>query len=396
MRRPYLAIVAGTFLAFNANAGQDYGAQASEQLLLDGLRDLSSNRLESAAENLRSLTDQRPDFRLAQLIYGDLMMAHSGRLDQVGSKKMTDPKLLDGLLSEARMRVLTEKEKPDANMLPSALIKAASNQRYIVIMDTRLSRLFVFENRKGIPVLVKDYYASYGRGGIRKQKRGDLKTPTGVYFVTGRLSDAQLPQRYGSGALPVNYPNVWDKRNKRTGSGIWLHGSPFESYTRPPKASEGCISLSNPDFVELNNLVDVKNTPVLVGDNISWMPREDWFEQREAYTALVDSWKDSWQSQNHQQYIANYSTAYKDDRHDYKTFSSHKKRVNTAKKFIEIGVDNLSIYRYPDEPDLMVVTFEQSYRSNNYKSDGIKRQYWRLEDGSWKIAYEGKPSRGIP
>lgn len=395
MLKRLLPTIAFTAVATSTFAAQDYGVQASEKFLLDGLRDLRENRLESALENLRSLTAQRPDYRLAQLIYGDLMQAHTGPLKQVGSEKVTDSKLLDGLMSEARVRLLTEQEKPGANMLPSTLIKTAANQRYIILMDTRLSRLFVFQNKAGVPVLVKDYYASYGRGGVGKVKRGDLKTPVGVYFVTGRLSDSQLPQRYGSGALPVNYPNVWDKRQKRTGSGIWVHGSPFESYTRPPKASEGCISLSNPDFQELNELVDAANTPVIVGDNISWMNKGDWQQQKAQYDELITGWRDAWQSRNHRDYIQYYSKTYKDSKHNFQRFNAHKRRVNSAKTFINVDLDNLSIYRYPDEP-LMVVTFNQRYTSNNYKSEGIKRQYWKLEQGRWKIAYEGEPSKGVP
>lgn len=394
----FLPIIASSTLIMSvtAQAEQQYGVQVSEKLLLDGLRDLRENRLEDALENIRTITSQRPDYRLAQLIYGDLMLAQSTPLNKVGSEKVTDTKFIDGLLSEARMRLLTEQEKPGPNMLPSSLVRVAPNQKHIIMVDIRLSRLFLFENRNGVPVLIRDYYASYGRGGTGKLKRGDLKTPLGVYFVTGRLSDAQLPQRYGSGALPMNYPNVWDKRNKRTGSGIWVHGSPFESYTRPPKASEGCISLSNPDFNELDNIVDVSNTPVIVGNNINWMSKTDWLKQRLAYTTLVESWRDAWQKRDHQRYISYYSSEFDDGKHNYKSFSSYKKRVNGSKSFIQVGLDNMSIYRYPDQKDLMVVSFDQKYRSDNYSSKDNKRQYWTQEHGQWKIAYEGAPSKGIP
>ena len=32
----------------------------------------------------------------------------------------------------------------------------------------------------------------------------------------------------GDGAFPLNYPNEWDRRLNKTGSGIWLHGTPLE------------------------------------------------------------------------------------------------------------------------------------------------------------------------
>jgi hypothetical protein len=38
---------------------------------------------------------------------------------------------------------------------------------------------------------------------------------------------------------------------------------------------------------------------------------------------------------------------------------------------------------------MVVVTFDQDYRSNNLSNVMKKRQYWMKEDGAWKIVYEG-------
>ncbi|MCV6587898.1 MAG: L,D-transpeptidase family protein [Marinobacterium sp.] len=392
MFRHTISAVGIALVAMHTSAA-GYGEQANEELLMNGLRDLRENRLEDAAASLRKLTDQRPDFRVAQMIYGDLMMAHSQPLEQVG-KQVNDDKLLKGFLHEVQMRVLHEQEKPGHDMLPAALLKLADNQQHVMVMDTRLSRLFLFRNNNGVPELIKDYYASYGRGGIGKRKQGDLKTPLGVYFITGRIPDSALPARYGSGALPINYPNVWDKRLKRTGNGIWLHGSPSASYTRPPLASEGCLSLSNPNFLEVDQIVDIVNTPFIIGQNIRWMPKADWLRQQAHFSAVVEQWRSDWESLEHDRYSAHYSPEFSDGKRRYKSFLRHKQRVNSSKDFIEVGLENLSLYRYPDQPGLMVASFTQHYRSSNYHGDSLKRQYWQFEHGQWKIVYEGKPSKG--
>lgn len=373
-----------------------YGvSEGNEELLLSGLKNLSSHELDSALSDLKQLTERRPDFRLAQLVYADILAAQAaGR--PLSADSGNHRKQIDSLISEAKARLLMDMEKPSINMVPADMLKMAPSQKHAIVVDTRLSRLFLFENREGIPVLVDDFYASYGRGGVDKIKRGDLKTPLGVYFITGRLEDEKLPSRYGSGALPLNYPNVWDKRRGRTGSGIWLHGSPVETYSRAPKASEGCISLTNPDFIDLDKAIDFLNTPVLVGHNIRWISRDDWFAQTERFNNLIERWAADWESQDHQRYIQNYAQVYKDDKRDFQAFSSYKKRVNASKQFIEIGVNDLSLYRYPDNPDLVVATFKQDYKSSNLQGSSIKRQYWTFEEGRWRIAYEGKPSRGIP
>ena len=38
---------------------------------------------------------------------------------------------------------------------------------------------------------------------------------------------------------------------------------------------------------------------------------------------------------------------------------------------------------------MVVVTFDQDYRSSNLSNIMKKRQYWMKEDDAWKIVYEG-------
>ena len=52
-------------------------------------------------------------------------------------------------------------------------------------------------------------------------------------------------------------------------------------------------------------------------------------------------------------------------------------------------LSDIGIYAYPEEPDLYVVTFDQDYRSDNFKAKRKKHQYWKKADGAWKILQEG-------
>lgn len=383
--------------SFSLHAASDYGiSEGNEELLLKGLESLAAQQFDMALTQFKELTLKRPDFRLAQLVYADLLVAQINPLGQIGSETKQRKKEIDGLIDEARARLLTSRTKPVPGYVPDSLIKMSDDQKYVIVIDAKYSRLFVLENRNGVPTLVKDFYASYGRGGTEKRKEGDLKTPLGVYFVTDRLLDESLPERYGSGALPINYPNVWDSRNGRTGSGIWVHGSPVDTYSRPPKASEGCISLTNPDFIDLDKLVDIKNTPVLIGSNMKWIDQKTWIAQQKEIQQYVEKWRVDWESQEHDRYIENYSKQYRDASRDFNSFSEYKQRVNASKQFIKVDLKDVSLFRYPNDPDLMVATFNQDYRSDNYKGESIKRQYWVREEGRWRIAYEGDPSRGIP
>ena len=51
---------------------------------------------------------------------------------------------------------------------------------------------------------------------------------------------------------------------------------------------------------------------------------------------------------------------------------------------------NLSTYRNPGREHLVVVTFEQDYRSDNLSNVMRKQQYWQKEDGRWRIVFEGE------
>jgi murein L,D-transpeptidase YafK len=379
------------------HAAQDYGvSEGNEELLLKGLESLASQQFDTAVSQFRELTTKRPDFRLAQLVYADLMASQANPLGQIGNERRQQKEEIKGLVDEARARLLINKDKPKPGLVPSSLIKMSSDQQYLIAMDTSFSRLFVFENRQSIPTLIKDYYASYGRGGTQKEKRGDLKTPLGVYFVTDRLLDESLPKRYGSGALPINYPNIWDLRKGRTGSGIWIHGSPVDTYSRPPKASEGCISLTNPDFIDLDKLINIKNTPILIGSNFKWINQKNWVAQQHDVQQYIEQWRVDWESQEHSRYIAHYSKKFSDGERNYQEYSDYKKGINASKEFIEIDLKDMSLFRYPNNASLMVATFIQDYKSNSHSGESVKRQYWVREEGQWKIAYEGAPSKGSP
>jgi len=106
-----------------------------------------------------------------------------------------------------------------------------------------------------VPILIKDFYVTIGKNGTGKYTEGDLKTPVGVYFVTGFINPKELPDLYGDGAYPIDYPNVWDQRHGRTGFGIWLHGTPSGTYSRPPRDSNGCVIVSNHDLNVLSPFI---------------------------------------------------------------------------------------------------------------------------------------------
>jgi len=89
--------------------------------------------------------------------------------------------------------------------------------------------------------------------------------------------------------------------------------------------------------------------------------------------------------------LKHYSKSFKSDNKNYLTWSKHKRRVNKHKTFIDVKLSNISILRYPDQQDMVIVSYEQDYHSTNFNGVSSKRQYWKKEsDGQWRIVYEGR------
>ncbi|MEM7027516.1 MAG: L,D-transpeptidase family protein, partial [Pseudomonadota bacterium] len=277
--------------------------------------------------------------------------------------------------------------------IPASLIQLNQKQDHIVVVDTSVSRLYLFSNQEGIPQLISDHYVTIGKKGTGKYVEGDQKTPVGVYFVTGFIDPEELPDLYGDGAFPINYPNVWDRRHGRTGYGIWLHGTPSRTFSRPPLDSNGCVIVSNEDLNILAPYMHHGETPVIITEKIDWISRQEWTQKQQGYAKFIEQWRQDWESKNADKYLSHYSKDYAGLGKDYHSWVAYKKRVNPSKKFIKVDISNKSMFMYPGDDSLLVVTFVQDYKSDNFQRRFTKRQYWQKEaDGKWRIIYEGAAS----
>lgn len=366
-------------------------AGADEQLTRI-FREIEANHLGNALQLTDALLQRYPNYRLAHLIRGDLLIARAQAIQGFGSASRGPADKLEDLRAEAIARLKAYREKPQPDRVPRYLLQMQPDQRYAVVVDTQRSRLYLYENDRqhnGRPRFVADYYITQGKLGAEKVAEGDKKTPVGVYHVTADLSRQKLPDLYGSGAFPISYPNEWDKRQGRGGSGIWLHGTPSDTFARPPKASDGCVVLTNQDLAAVAKNLQVGLTPVIISSEVEWLTLDDWTKEREELNQAIEAWRTDWESRDTDRFISHYSRNFKAGTVDLSQFSEQKRQVNASKEWIKIGVDNLSVFRNPGKEEVVVITFEQDYRSNNLNNRMKKRQYWVREGKSWKIIYEG-------
>ncbi|MBI2959730.1 MAG: L,D-transpeptidase family protein [Betaproteobacteria bacterium] len=366
----------------------DAAAEGAEARLERVLQAVRGGKLPAALEEVNRLVERYPNWRLAHLVHGDLLLARAAPITGFGNARQAAGDRLEDLRAEALARRRAHRDPPPPDRIPRYLLRFDGGQENAIVVDAERSRVYVYENAGGAPRLVQNFYTSLGKNGVDKLRQGDRRTPLGVYYVTAQIPGRKLPDLYGWGAFPISYPNEWDRMAGKTGYGIWVHGVPSDTYARAPRASDGCIALANADIAELARRVQVGVTPVIIADRIEWTAPEALAEERKAFMERLEAWRTDWESRDADRYLAHYARDFRSDGMDIATWSAHKRRVNAAKRWIKVSLEKVSAFRSPGETALVVVSFDQDYRSSNLAQRTRKRQYWIAEGGRWRIAHE--------
>lgn len=382
---------AATALADGSGGGLLFGsgpafANEVEASLVRTIVGLKQSGLDRAIDQIDKVLERTPNFRLGYMIKGDLLMARAGHPAAFGASSLAPSANVTPLQDEARVRVKRYVAAPPVDYLPAPVLQLSPNQTHVLLVDTSRSRLFVYANDHGRPLYVTDFYISIGKNGVEKQREADQKTPIGVYTVVAEKE--KLPDFYGPRAFPISYPNDWDRMNGRGGHGIWLHGTPSETYSRPPWATDGCVVLTNDDLGKLSRYVDVSRTPVVIGNGVEWRDPASWQAQRDGFMKSFGAWKADWESLNNERYFGHYSPGFRADGSGLDAWKAHKRKVNAGKTWVKVGIGDLSVFAYPGVKDMIMVTFEQDYRSSNLSNRTLKRQYWQREGSEWRIIHE--------
>ncbi len=358
-----------------------------EQSLARSLQAVGSNHLDAALNEVDTLLKANPNIKLAQLVKGDLLLARAKPISDFGDAPNAPRDRVQDLRDEAYARLQRVQQQQPVG-IPGYLWQLDAKQRYVIVVDTSKSTLYLYENVKGEPRYVADYYVTVGKKGADKAVEGDQKTPLGVYFIDGHISREKLTDFYGSGAYPLSYPNEWDKQHGRNGHGIWLHGTPSDTYSRPPRASNGCVVLTNDDLTHIEKNLQVGVTPVIITSRMDWSEEAD-RKERAALLDSIEQWRSDWESRDTEGYLGHYAQEFTSGGMKLAEFAKQKRVVNSGKTWIKVRMTNVSVFRYPTQPDLVVVNFDQDYESNNLSNRMHKRQYWLKRDGRWQIVYEG-------
>lgn len=366
-------------------------AQGPEARLLAIYRLIGEGDRKKALEQARTLTSDVPNFQLAQLVYGDLLSAHLSTIHQLGDVPSglaaNGASRLAQLRQEAEKRLAALQDRPPANTIPNQFIDLPRNTKHAIAVDASRSRLYLFENSPQGMRLVSDHYASIGKLGPGKHVQGDQRTPIGVYYITSHLTDSQLTDLYGIGALPLNYPNEFDKQQGRTGHGIWLHGVPSSNYARSPMSTDGCVALANPELAEIISKVETGSTPVVIAKQLTWQSPQTIAEERKSFQTIIQQWQKAKSSGNIGQLMSFYDTSFSANNQNLQQWRAKLSAEIFSQAAGGVTIKDMSILGWQDGKDLRVVTFGEI--DPGQRVGVLKRQYWVKQNGHWKIFFEG-------
>lgn len=374
-----------------AGALPQVDAGLAESRLIEVYQLVARAESRQALEQAQSLVRDYPNFQLAQLVYGDLLSARIRQVQTVGDVPPPVSReaaaALTDLRDESQLRLRALRERPPAGAVPSQFLALSARNRHAIAVDASRSRLYLFENKASGLTLIADYYISIGKSGYEKKTEGDSRTPLGVYFITGSLDPRSLKDYYGSGALPINYPNELDNRRGKTGSGIWLHGTPSNQFARPPQATDGCVVLANPDLAQIIRTVQTRTTPVVIAPVLQWITPISARQESKPFEAALMAWQSARSRGNMSQVLGFYSPQFQSNGKTLADWSLALRSQLDKTRGRTIEFKDLSILRWTDAAETMVVTFGEV--ADGSRSGRTRRQYWEREGGQWKIFYEG-------
>jgi len=337
------------------------------------------------------LANELPNFQLAQLVYGDLLVARTRPVSNLWEVPPSMAKEAAGTLKELRdeslKRVKALKERPVAGTIPAQFLQLSSAARHAIAVDASRSRLYLFENTATGLALVADYYISVGKAGISKTVEGDQRTPLGVYYITSNLDPKSLKDFYGSGALPISYPNVLDAKRGKTGSGIWLHGTPPNQFSRPPLATDGCVVLANPDLEHIIRTVAVRATPVVIAPQLEWVAPTKAKAAGKGFEDALFAWRNAKTAGDVNQVLNFYTSDFNSNGKNLSQWTPLLRGEMAKTKGRTIQLKDVSYLHWIDSTETMVATFGEVAEGS--RIGWTKRQYWTRDGGQWKIFYEG-------
>jgi murein L,D-transpeptidase YafK len=257
---------------------------------------------------------------------------------------------------------------------------------YGVVVEKLHNRLSVirFTKDKEFEV-IRTFRAITGKDPGDKAARGDYRTPEGIYFVTGKMGKG-LPPKYGRMAFTLDYPNIFDQRQRKSGYGIWIHATDDPQRLLRPFDTEGCVALSNEDISELEKYISPFETPIVITKVMTTTSFEELEKPRTGALEMVEAWRKGWEASDFEEYMSFYSKNFRSLGKSKNQWDNYKRTLSEARLGeIKVKISDPKILAFEDQ---LLVVFFQDYRTKVHSDFGRKFLYLQWEGDRYRIIAE--------
>ena len=272
-------------------------------------------------------------------------------------------------------------------------VYAESDESYTVLLVEKSSEtLFVVDVRDNIPTVSRYHSVITGKFDGDKLREGDQKTPEGIYFITGYIPQERLnTSLYGVGAFPINYPNIVDRLNGKTGYGIWLHGRGSLTNGRNTR---GCVSLRNDDFRNLKGLVS-RGTPVIISERLEFFSPDEYQQHRRRHIGYIKGLVTAWEEGDIDAFSEYFDPRFRTAGGlPYRKYLEKKGALMKLYPDRRIEISDIRVFK--ENSRELMYQFDQLYCADNMLSFGTKRLYLDSdESGAYRVVAE-EFSEGSP
>jgi murein L,D-transpeptidase YafK len=274
--------------------------------------------------------------------------------------------------------------------VPAYVLRLPDSVGSVFIAETSTARFHHYENNADGALRFHGHgYMSIGDNGDHKQNDGDRKTPLGIYFVTEQLDTERMHEKYGHTAFTLDYPNALDRRMRRTGDGIWVHGVDRRGGTRPPFDTDGCIALPNEKLAELEGFFQPNVTPVIIARTLEWATQDRIDALRHELETLVGRWAESQQRGDLYAYLSLYDDEFRHWGMNKSEWIVFQTETLQSRQIQSISIDELFLLADTIEVETYLSRFRMTTSESGKTVVVTKRLYWRRgQEGMLKLIAE--------
>lgn len=254
----------------------------------------------------------------------------------------------------------------------------------VVVVDKNTRKVYLVRAEGDRPEVVDRFSVMVGENPGDKLVEGDKRTPEGVYYVQNYIPNDRLARLYGAGAFPLNYPNIVDRIQDKTGYGIWLHGRD-ESDT-DKTSTEGCVAFDNQGLNHLKGLLEV-GTPVVITKQAQFLKPETYRQRRQLLLGTLHDFLAAWENSDFAAFARYVHPSFRSSSgEDRKQFLTGKRRLMEVYPQREVDADHVRVFR--ENGRRVVYDFNQFYCAPNLTAYGRKRLYFKRRDGELRLLAE--------